>query len=350
MNTIKKILTVIFTLLALVPIPVLAEQDSLPNIVHDAALSDHVQEGFGRFGGGLSHNVKEFIIDNDKLNKITAASGKLIKNAATAAPHVGWASSAAGRFVEYDFSGGTIVVLNGLSRTTTVAAVGTTAGTAASIWLGGKIGASLGGLGGPVGAGFGFVVGCGSAYISGKIWDKTVGTGAKAFEKHLEDLEYGSAQNNKDIVQLVTQLNHTKLLDMIKTLKTTSPNPYLDCLCRNANYGSSTARQFYHPGTIGTFDERYSCQHPGDPCVVAGFGCLRHPLPKEKNIRDKCMKDNRFSMTKDKNGKNDPKSGIRLDELIMNELHIRAMKSERKYQDEVNTDELRQAPFTRIQK
>jgi len=125
------------------------------------------------------------------------------------------------------------------------------------------------------------------------------------------------------IMNKLIQLNHTKFIDVLKKLNVKSPDPYLDCLCRNAGYGSSTTRQFYHPGILGKFDERYTCQRPGEPCVVAGFGCGRHPLPTKQSVIDGCMKTNKIGMTKDKDGKTDPKSGVRLDDFIAKELQKR---------------------------
>lgn len=122
------------------------------------------------------------------------------------------------------------------------------------------------------------------------------------------------------IMRKLIPLNHTKFINVLKKLNVKSPDPYLDCLCRNAGYGSPQTRQFYHPDTLGKYDARYSCQHPGEPCVVAGYGCSRHPLPKDRKIRDSCMESNRLNMKKDKNGKIDPKSGVRLDDYIAKEL------------------------------
>ncbi|MDP2733289.1 MAG: hypothetical protein Q8O63_09310 [Hoeflea sp.] len=69
---------------------------------------------------------------------------------------------------------------------------------------------------------------------------------------------------------------------------TTPSEAMLNCVCRAAGYGSPGTSQTYHPDTLGTYDKRYSCQHPGDPCVVSGFGCTRHPLPSNKDIWAGC--------------------------------------------------------------
>lgn len=142
-------------------------------------------------------------------------------------------------------------------------------------------------------------------------------------------------KKRKLIRKRLARLNHTKFLDTMKTLKLTLSDPFLDCLCRNAGYGSPGTRQFYHPGVIGEFDERYSCQQPGEPCVVAGYGCTRHPLPNKQSVWDMCMNANRLGMKKDKNGKvkKDEKgqpipTGKRMDDFIMEKLQNRQENKE----------------------
>ncbi len=122
------------------------------------------------------------------------------------------------------------------------------------------------------------------------------------------------------LMKQLAKLNHTKFVDTLKKLNVKSPDPYLDCLCRNAGYGSPGTRQFYHPDTLGDFDERYSCQHPGDPCIVAGNGCVRYPLPTKQSVINNCIEANKIGNVKDKNDKTDPKSGVRLDDFIAKEL------------------------------
>ena len=122
----------------------------------------------------------------------------------------------------------------------------------------------------------------------------------------------------------ISRLNHEKLQQVFEFMgiKKRVPKSFYTCLCVTAAYGSSGTRQFYLPSNefIEPFDERYSCQKPGDPCIVAGFGCGRHPFPKDTKIWGDCMESNRLDMKKDENGKIIPESGIRLDEFIANEL------------------------------
>ncbi|MDZ4094257.1 MAG: hypothetical protein U1D35_05035, partial [Paracoccaceae bacterium] len=83
-------------------------------------------------------------------------------------------------------------------------------------------------------------------------------------------------------------LPHDRLITTMKALGVSASVEYLSCVCRAAGYGSSSAQQYYHPDTIGDYDKRYSCQHPGDPCIVSGFGCMRHPLPSDPKLWESC--------------------------------------------------------------
>ncbi len=118
------------------------------------------------------------------------------------------------------------------------------------------------------------------------------------------------------IMKRLQQLSHKKQLAVMKALDIEIPVSFYNCLCRNAGYGSGSTSQFYHPDTIGKFDKRYSCQQPGLPCVVRGYGCLRHPLPSDPKVWERCIKSQRVNMTKNEDGKIDPKSGERLDTYI----------------------------------
>ncbi|MCB6176704.1 hypothetical protein LHP98_01000 [Rhodobacter sp. Har01] len=85
-------------------------------------------------------------------------------------------------------------------------------------------------------------------------------------------------------------MGHKRHLDLMKELGIKPEDGYFDCVCQSAGYGSSTTAQFYHPDTIGEFNKMYSCSQPGEPCVVSGFGCTRHPLPTDPKIWDSCAK------------------------------------------------------------
>lgn len=89
-------------------------------------------------------------------------------------------------------------------------------------------------------------------------------------------------------VDQALKLPHDKLMTLLKRIGTTPSQKFMDCLCRAGGYGNSGTGQFYHPDTLGTYDERYSCQHPGDPCIVQGYGCTRHPLPSDPEAWKSC--------------------------------------------------------------
>ncbi len=91
-----------------------------------------------------------------------------------------------------------------------------------------------------------------------------------------------------DVLCLLTRLPHDRLLSTLKELSVEPSQDFLNCLCRSAGYGSPSASQFYEADTIGKYDVRYSCQQPGDPCIVAGYGCTRHPLPRKTEIWTGC--------------------------------------------------------------
>ena len=126
------------------------------------------------------------------------------------------------------------------------------------------------------------------------------------------------------VIEMLSGLSDKKQQAVLKKLNIRPPRSLFDCLCREAHYGSSTTRQFYHPDTLGEFNPAYSCQHPGPPCIVAGFGCFRNPLPSDPKIWETCIKYHRIGVTKDKNGKSVPGSGKRLDELILEKLSARS--------------------------
>lgn len=86
----------------------------------------------------------------------------------------------------------------------------------------------------------------------------------------------------------LTRLPHDQLMATLAATGAEPSQDFLNCLCYSAGYGSGNTSQYYHPDTIGTYDERYSCQHPGPACVVAGYGCLRYVLPSDKDIWITC--------------------------------------------------------------
>lgn len=87
-----------------------------------------------------------------------------------------------------------------------------------------------------------------------------------------------------------THLPHDRQLLVLQSLGVSVPQAFYDCVCRSARYGTSITSQFYHPDTLGEFDLRYTCQHPGPPCIVSGYGCSRHDLPDNTALFEACAK------------------------------------------------------------
>lgn len=90
------------------------------------------------------------------------------------------------------------------------------------------------------------------------------------------------------ILRGIIKLPHEREQALMEKLGVTGSEGFLNCICQQARYGSSSTSQFWHPDTIGKYDKRYSCNRPGDPCVVSGFGCMRFPKPSDPAIYDYC--------------------------------------------------------------
>lgn len=84
-------------------------------------------------------------------------------------------------------------------------------------------------------------------------------------------------------------LDHEKQITLIKKLGLPSEGAFYDCVCRTAGYGSSSTHQFYHPAGIPNSSP--SCETGGDPCIVAGFGCMRYPPPRDVAILEACARE-----------------------------------------------------------
>ena len=83
-------------------------------------------------------------------------------------------------------------------------------------------------------------------------------------------------------------LDHDRLKQVLEVLGVQPPKAFLNCLCAKAGWGSPQTSRFYHPDTWGSYDKRYVCQRPGEPCIVSGYGCLRFPLPSDPAIWTGC--------------------------------------------------------------
>ena len=148
-----------------------------------------VNQGYEAANQGATNANSQAIVNNGVK---VFTYGKAVEYTGKAAPHVGWAATSAGYAAEGQYKGAAIQAVNGCTRTVTVAKIGAAAATAGGIWATGKLGALAGSWAGPLGAGTGFIIGCGAAYIGGKIWDKTIGEGADALTQKAADWD---AQN-----------------------------------------------------------------------------------------------------------------------------------------------------------
>ncbi|MGC9456638.1 MAG: hypothetical protein ACP5DC_03855 [Halothiobacillaceae bacterium] len=88
------------------------------------------------------------------------------------------------------------------------------------------------------------------------------------------------------VFESLARLNHQKQDAVLKRLGIEVPENFYNCLCANAGYGSPQTARYFHPGPIP--DSSPSCESAGPPCIVAGFGCLRHPLPDKRPVWERC--------------------------------------------------------------
>ncbi len=130
-------------------------------------------------------------------------------------------------------------------------------------------------------------------------------------------------QPEEKVMRAIRQLGNKKLMQTLKAMNIEPPRSLLDCLCSEAGYGAMGTAQFYHPDTIGNYNPAYSCNQPGPPCVVQGFGCTRHPLPSSADIWERCMAGNLLDVQKNADGQVVPGSGRRFDKVILEVLRKR---------------------------
>jgi len=99
----------------------------------------------------------------------------------------------------------------------------------------------------------------------------------------------------ENIVKRLPNLNHTKLKALMNRVGKKPPKNFYNCLCRRDGGGAAGGVGIsYHPEPLKPYDERYSCNQPGDPCMAQGYGCWRFPLPNDVNMSRYCIKHGRY--------------------------------------------------------
>lgn len=108
-----------------------------------------------------------------------------------------------------------------------------------------------------------------------------------AFPASAQDIAVRSPKQEAALTRWIS-LPHDRQLLVLESLGIAVQEDFFNCVCRMAHYGSPGTAQYYEPDTIGTYDKRYSCQHPGPPCIVSGYGCMRYDLPTDPAIFENC--------------------------------------------------------------
>jgi len=99
----------------------------------------------------------------------------------------------------------------------------------------------------------------------------------------------------ENIIKRLPKLNHNKIEALMKRVGKKVPKNFYSCLCRRDGGGASSGVGIsYHPEIIEPYDERYTCQHYGYPCMAQGYGCWRFPLPNDINITNDCIEISRY--------------------------------------------------------
>ncbi len=99
----------------------------------------------------------------------------------------------------------------------------------------------------------------------------------------------------ENIIKRLPKLNHNKIEALMKRVGKKVPKNFYSCLCRRDGGGASSGVGIsYHPEIIEPYDERYTCQHYGYPCMAQGYGCWRFPLPNDINITNYCIEHSKY--------------------------------------------------------
>ena len=200
MKRAKRLILFLLIVLTFIGSCVQAESQVI-NKINSAGNSDGYQQAAGDLGNVLKNfgdasseqmnfyakkfpNIKEGYEKLAQNAKIISSVGKMIGQAAQAAPYIGELSTAAGYADAGNVRGAMMKATNGVMRTYTVSTAGATAagvtGLAIDIWAAGELAAIGGSVGGPALMVPAFIVGVVAAYTTGKVWDMTAGAAVDA--------------------------------------------------------------------------------------------------------------------------------------------------------------------------
>lgn len=103
---------------------------------------------------------------------------------------------------------------------------------------------------------------------------------------------------SKRIIDRLSKLNHIKMKKLIEEVRKEAPKNFFDCLCKEDGGGAAPGvGVLYHPGKYGiAYSSFSSCPKDNfeSPCVASGFGCWRFPLPRDKEIWNKCSESKKY--------------------------------------------------------
>jgi len=99
----------------------------------------------------------------------------------------------------------------------------------------------------------------------------------------------------KNVTERLPQLNHTKLEALMQRVGKKAPKNFYNCLCRQDGGGAAIGVGVsYHPEALKPYNEKYSCNRAGPPCMAQGYGCWRFPLPSDAKMWNYCIEHHKY--------------------------------------------------------
>lgn len=99
----------------------------------------------------------------------------------------------------------------------------------------------------------------------------------------------------KNVTHRLPQLNHTKLEALMQRVGKKAPKNFYNCLCRQDGGGAAMGVGVsYHPKPLEPYNEKYSCNSEGPPCMASGYGCWRFPLPSDAKMWTYCIEHSKY--------------------------------------------------------